>query len=84
MISPSNIILGEANFRTFPSKLPGDPSIFSEQVYLNFGQKNVWHQKPSFTVVWDKASMEISNLIFYAFHPSRFFYPHPMFTGILQ
>jgi hypothetical protein len=53
-LSPINIILGEANFRTFPSKLRGDRSIFSEQVYLNFGQKNVWHQKPSFTVVWDK------------------------------
>ena len=42
----------------------------------------MWHQKPSFTVVWNKVSMEISNFIFYAFHPSRFFYPHPMFTGI--
>ena len=81
-LSPINIILGETSFRTFLPKLLGDPLIISEQVYLNFDQKNLWRQKPSFTVIWDKASMKISNLIFYAFHPSRFFYSHPIFTGI--
>jgi hypothetical protein len=81
-LSPINIILGETNSRTSLPKLRGDFSIIAEQVYLNFGQKNLWYQKPSFTVVWDKASMEISNLIFYTFHTSRFFYSHPIFTGI--